>query len=88
MFMKQSFTEPSHLKVDFLKTRFTKSNGWQTFPLRRNELRGITQTKKNGIIKCLADVSANNKYFWEKILSNEESVDLAQTRESGEIYIH
>ena len=43
------------------------------------------------IVQCVNTWGPNSitmKYFWENIHINEESVDLAQTRDSGEVYIH
>ena len=71
---KTRFSEEFYTECDFLVSKFDA----KSFPGSKKEDRGITQNKKDGILRCLKGVPRSSLIFWNSLPTNEESKDLAE----------
>ena len=55
-------------------------------PEVKEEPRGIPLAKREGIVKCLRDVSVATVEWWKNNPTNDSSVDLGVSREKGECF--
>ena len=74
LFYKTRFSEEFYTECDFLVSKFDA----KSFPGSKKEDRGITQKKKDGILRCLKGVPRSSLMFWNSLPTNEESKDLAE----------
>ena len=81
MFFKYSTDDEEFFKeTDFLKAKFVKID--YGLPATRSGNRGITQKKKDAIIKKLESVMPNNRVpFFHNLSVNNASVDLTTEQE-------
>ena len=86
MYYKTSFKDSSYKESSFLKPRaFLRFNKHKCFPQPVTTRRGITTSKKDGIIKLFHQgVPSAKRQFWQDIPINESAVDLCSTRDVGE----
>ena len=82
MFVKKYF-EDEYAEVNFLKNKFVKVDGANTFPQPVTQRRGITSQKKNGIIRVLKGVPQEKVIFWSSLAVNEDVPDLQESRDRG-----
>ena len=70
--------------MDFLKKKFIKSRKWKRLPETITKNRGISTSKRDGILSCLTNVDLQKRRVWENIPINDKSVDLTICRDAGE----
>ena len=71
-------------EADFLQLKYKKPENLKTgiYAKRKKECRGITETKKSGIIKNLGGLMpASRLKFYKDLKENNKVVDLVSTRE-------
>lgn len=72
---KKCFTEAEEFELNFLKNEIFK-NGIQS-PRKKKSLRGITEHRKNNILKTLSALMPENRLeFWRNLHINNEASDL------------
>ena len=81
MFYKTTFKENEYTEVDFFMSKYKHT--YNCFPERkRQDNRGITFKKKEGILKLLrVEPDRSKVLFWHKIIVNDKSVDLMYENE-------
>lgn len=75
MFIKESF-DSDYSEIDFLKPKFDRS----VFPEKHNVPRGISTSKKRGILNLLGHIPNSKKKFYAELVENDASEDLVGTR--------
>ena len=60
-----------YAEVKFLKNKFVKVGGANTFPQPVTQRRGITSQKKNGIMRVLKGGPQGKVIFWSSLAVNE-----------------
>lgn len=77
MFWKESHEESEFKSAEFLKKKISSKILKGQFPRTLQEPRGITSSKKNGIVVKLAPLMPpNRREFWCSLYVNDESNDL------------
>ena len=77
MYYRKGFDSSELTKCEFLNSKFDPKK----FPSRKNEVRGIPPSKKQGIIKLLNVVPPAKRKFWLDLEENASSKDLVSCRE-------
>jgi len=77
MFFKTDFSQED-TAVDFLKPKFNVSS---SFPSPHTKHRGISSSKRDGILQLLKEVPSTKKKFWLELTTCETSRDLVTNLE-------
>ena len=86
LFYKTSFKDEVYKESSFLMPRaFLRVGKHKIFPDPQTQRRGISSTKKNGIIRLFDQgIPLEKRSFWRELPTNENFVDLCHTRDTDE----